>query len=168
MIKRIKDYFGKDTDDYEEDYEDEETYEEETYKEYEAYEEYNEFEGFSGQDSSESDGLTMSDESFSLSSVVSKKCEVLMVSPDTFNDALKIANDLKKNKIIVLNLEDVEFEEGRKIVDFLSGTIYALGGSVNKISGKIILFTPIFVGVQNTISLRKKDRGMEVPNFRRS
>ena len=160
MIKRIKDYFGKD-DEYEE---------EEIYKDdYNEYEEYNEYDSFNVDTADEEEErLSMTDESFSLSSVVSKKCEVLMISPDTFNDALKIANDLKKNKIIILNLEDVEFEEGRKIVDFLSGTIYALGGSVNKISGKIILFTPIFVGVQNTISLRKKDKGMDVPNFRRS
>ena len=165
MIKRIKDYFGKD-----EDYDDDEYEEEETHKDdYNEYEEYNEYDSFdAADDDDEEERSSMTDESFSLSSVVSKKCEVLMVSPDTFNDALKIANDLKKNKIIILNLEDVEFEEGRKIVDFLSGTIYALGGSVNKISGKIILFTPIFVGVQNTISLRKKDKGMDVPNFRRS
>ena len=156
MIKKIKDYFGKD-EDYDDEYEEEETYKDE----------YNEYDSFDAADGDE-ESLSMTDESFSLSSVVSKKCEILMVSPDTFNDALKIANDLKKNKIIILNLEDVEFEEGRKIVDFLSGTIYALGGSVNKISGKIILFTPIFVGVQNTISLRKKDKGMDVPNFRRS
>ncbi|AMP20179.1 hypothetical protein AZF37_02430 [endosymbiont 'TC1' of Trimyema compressum] len=160
MIKRIKDYFGKEEDYDEDEYEEEDTYEDDSYDEYER------FNGADDEDKEES--LSMIDESFSLSSVVSKKCEVLMVSPDTFNDALKIANDLKKNKIIILNLEDVEFEEGRKIVDFLSGTIYALGGSVNKISGKIILFTPIFVGVQNTISLRKKDKGMDVPNFRRS
>ena len=159
MIKRIKDYFGKEEDYDEDEYEEEDTYEDDSYDEYER---------FNGTDEDKEESLSMSDESFSLSSVVSKKYEVLMVSPDTFNDALKIANDLKKNKIIILNLEDVEFEEGRKIVDFLSGTIYALGGSVNKISGKIILFTPIFVGVQNTISLRKKDKGMDVPNFRRS
>lgn len=166
MIKRIKDYFTKEEDYDEDEFKEENTYEDDSYNEYEKYNEYEEFNGSGDEDKEES--LSMTDESFSLSSVVSKKCEVLMVSPNTFNDALKIANDLKKKKIIILNLEEVEFEESRKIVDFLSGTIYALGGSVNKISGKIILFTPIFVGVQNTISLRRKDKGMDVPNFRRS
>ena len=160
MIKRIKNYFSK-----EEDY-DEDEYEEESTREYESYNEYERFSDADNED--KEDSLNASDESFSLSSVVNKKFEMLLVSPDTFNDALKIADDLKKNKIIILNLEDIEFEEGRKIVDFLSGTIYALGGSVNKISGKIISFTPIFIGVQNMISLRKKNNGMDVPNFRRS
>lgn len=160
MIKRIKNYFSKEKDYEEDEYEKEDIYEDESQ---DGYERFN-----SNDDKEKGESFNVTDESFSLSSAVNKKFEVLMVSPDTFNDTLKIADDLKKNKMIILNLDDIEFEESRKIVDFLSGTVYALGGSVNKISGKIILFTPIFVGVQNTISLRKKDMGMDVPNFRRS
>ena len=94
-----------------------------------------------------------------------KEVNILLVSPETFNDTLKIADNLKKNKIVILNLDDIDFEEGRKIVDFLSGTVYALGGSVNKISGKIILFAPIYTSVRNEILLRKKIKGMEIPDF---
>lgn len=156
MFGKIKNYF-KDDKDYEDDDYDEDDYEED-YEE----EEYDRYE-----DDEVEEAVDYGREEFNLNSVRSKKVEMLLVSPVTFNEAIKIANDLKKNRIMVVNLDDVEFEEGRKIVDFLSGTIYAIGGSVNKISGKIIVFAPGFVDVQNTISFRKKEKGMDVPSFRR-
>lgn len=148
MISKIKGYF-------QEDKEREEEYEEEM-----GYDEYDDM-GY------DEDDEPYEEEPFNLPEIDKKGCHMILVSPETFNETIKIANDLKKNKMVVVNLEDVEFEEGRKIVDFLSGTIYALGGSVNKISGKIIVFAPRFIEVQNTISLRRKDNGMDVPSFRR-
>ena len=151
MISKIKGYF-KDDDDREVEYEEE--------MEYDEYDDM----GYDEDDDVDDD---YDEEPFNLPEMEKKGCHMILVSPETFNETIKIANDLKKNKMVVVNLEDVEFEEGRKIVDFLSGTIYALGGSVNKISGKIIVFAPRFIEVQNTISVRRKDNGMDVPSFRR-
>ena len=153
MIERIKGYFTKDEEyedeDYEE-YEEDEDYEDDSYDEDE--EQKGELDGFG-------------DELFTKD--IKKKLAVVLMSPDTFNDSIRISDELKKNKMVILNLEDIEIEEARKILDFVSGTVYALGGSVNKISSKIIAFSPIFVEVQNTITVRRKDKGMEIPNFRK-
>ncbi len=155
MIERIKGYFSKeeeyDEDDYEENEEDEE-YSDDEYDYDDNEEKKNELDGFS-------------DELFTKD--VKKKLSVVLISPDTFNDSIRISDELKKNKMVIVNLEDIDFEEARKIVDFVSGTVYALGGSINKVSSKIIAFSPIFVDVQNTITVRRKDKGMDIPNFRK-
>lgn len=155
MIERIKGYFSKEDeyeeDDYEENEEDDE-YSDDEYDYDEKEEKKNELDGFG-------------DELFTKDS--KKKLSVVLISPDTFNDSIRISDELKKNKMVIVNLEDIDFEEARKIVDFVSGTVYALGGSINKVSSKIIAFSPIFVEVQNTITVRRKDKGMDIPNFRK-
>lgn len=155
MIERIKGYFSK-----------EEEYEDEDYEENEEDDEYSEDEydyDDNEEKKNELDGF--GDELFKKD--VKKKLSVVLISPDTFNDSIRISDELKKNKMVIVNLEDIDFEEARKIVDFVSGTVYALGGSINKVSSKIIAFSPIFVDVQNTITVRRKDKGMDIPNFRK-
>lgn len=155
MIERIKGYFSKEDeyeeDEYEENDEDDE-YSDDEYDYDEKEETKNELDGFG-------DDLFAKDSK--------KKLSVVLISPDTFNDSIRISDELKKNKMVIVNLEDIDFEEARKIVDFVSGTVYALGGSINKVSSKIIAFSPIFVEVQNTITVRRKDKGMDIPNFRK-
>ena len=156
MIEKIKGYFSKE-DDYEED-----DYEEEVEEEVE--EEYD-FEEDEEEENQENEYKGFGDDIFSKE--MKKKFSVILISPNNFNDSIRISDELKKNKMVIVNLEEIEFEEARKILDFVSGTVYALGGSVNKISSKIIAFSPIFVEVQNTINVRRKDSGMEIPSFRR-
>lgn len=155
MIERIKGYFSK-----------EEEYEDDEYEENEEDDEYSDDE-YDYDDKEEKKGELdgFSDELFTKD--VKKKLSVVLISPDTFNDSIRISDELKKNKMVIVNLEDIDFEEARKIVDFVSGTVYALGGSINKVSSKIIAFSPIFVDVQNTITVRRKDKGMDIPNFRK-
>ena len=155
MIERIKGYFSKEDEYEDEDYEEYEEEDEDSEDEYdydEKDEKKNELDGFG-------------DELFTKD--VKKKLSVVLISPDTFNDSIRISDELKKNKMVIVNLEDIDFEEARKILDFVSGTVYALGGSINKVSSKIIAFSPMFVDVQNTITTRRKDKGMEIPNFRK-
>ena len=158
MIKKIKGYFSKE-DEYEE-----EDYNEEDYNEEETNDEYD-FEDDVEEENQESDFKGFGEDLFSKE--MKKKLSVILLSPNNFNDSIRISDELKKNKIVIVNLEEIEFEEARKILDFVSGTVYALGGSVNKISSKIFIFAPIFIEVQNTINVRRKDTGMEIPSFRR-
>ncbi len=155
MIERIKGYFSK-----------EEEYEDDEYEENEEDDEYSDDEyDYDDKDEKKGELDGFSDELFTKD--VKKKLSVVLISPDTFNDSIRISDELKKNKMVIVNLEDIDFEEARKIVDFVSGTVYALGGSINKVSSKIIAFSPIFVDVQNTITVRRKDKGMDIPNFRK-
>lgn len=154
MIERIKGYFAKEEElDEEDQYEEDEDTEEEDAYDYE----------YDDEQEKSKDDLSNFDDIFT--DEVKKKLTVVLISPDNFNDSIKISDELKKHKMVIVNLEEVEFEDARKILDFVSGTVYALGGSINKISGKIFSFSPVFVDVVNTMPIRRKEKGMDLPRF---
>ena len=87
--------------------------------------------GFSGQ------VLNMSS-----SSSISNKQEVVLFRPNTFNDTSKAADDLRSRKAVIVNMENVDKAMARRVVDFLSGCVYALDGDVKKIAQSAYLFCP--------------------------
>ena len=70
------------------------------------------------------------------------KQEVVLFRPSNFGDTTKAADALRGNKAVVLNLENVDKAMSRRVVDFLSGCVYALNGSVKKIAQSAYLFCP--------------------------
>jgi len=70
------------------------------------------------------------------------KQEVVLFHAKTFDDAAKAANELRRKKAIILNMENVDKALTRRVVDFLSGSVYALDGSVKKIAQSTYLFCP--------------------------
>ncbi|MBQ7802227.1 MAG: cell division protein SepF [Oscillospiraceae bacterium] len=70
------------------------------------------------------------------------KQEVVLFRPQSFNDTSKAADSLRSNKAVVLNLENVDKAMARRVVDFLSGTVYAVDGSVKKVAQSAYLFCP--------------------------
>ena len=72
----------------------------------------------------------------------SNKIQLILVRPESFNDAPTIAANMRAKKAVVLNLEGGEKNLARRIVDFLSGCGYALDGSAKKISQATYLFCP--------------------------
>ena len=62
--------------------------------------------------------------------------------PGSFNDTSKAADDLRNNKAVIVNMENVDKAMARRVVDFLSGCVYALDGKVNKIAQSAYLFCP--------------------------
>ncbi len=77
----------------------------------------------------------------------SGKQEVVLFHARTFDDAAKAANELRKKKAIILNMENVDKALTRRVVDFLSGAVYALDGSVKKVAQSAYLFCPHNMGV---------------------
>ena len=67
---------------------------------------------------------------------------LLLVRPDRFELAADIADRIRERSAIVLNLENTEKDTTRRILDFLSGVTYALGGTVKRISGNTFIITP--------------------------
>ena len=86
-----------------------------------------------------------------LNTGASNKQQVVLVRPESFNDAPVIANSLRSKKAVVLNLEGVDKALARRVVDFLSGCAYALDGSVKKVSQATYLFCPYKMGVQGNL-----------------
>ena len=72
----------------------------------------------------------------------SGKQEVVLFHAKTYDDAAKAVDELCKRKAIILNMENVDKALTRRVVDFLSGSVYALDGSVKKIAQSTYLFCP--------------------------
>ena len=72
----------------------------------------------------------------------SGKQEVVLFHAKTFDDAAKAADELRKRKAVILNMENVDKTLTRRVVDFLSGSVYALDGSVKKVAQSTYLFCP--------------------------
>ena len=72
----------------------------------------------------------------------SGKQEVVLFHAKTFDDAARAADELRRKKAVILNMENVDKALTRRVVDFLSGSVYALDGSVKKIAQSTYLFCP--------------------------
>ncbi|OIJ09822.1 cell division protein SepF [Anaerobacillus arseniciselenatis] len=83
---------------------------------------------------------------------VQKSTKVMIIEPKTYEEVQDIADHLKNRKAVVINLQRIGHEQGKRIVDFLSGTVYAIGGDIQKLGENIFLCTPDNVDVAGTIS----------------
>lgn len=70
------------------------------------------------------------------------KQEVVLFRPTNFNETSKAADDLRNRKAVLLNLENVDKAMSRRVVDFLSGCVYAVDGSVKKVAQAAYIFCP--------------------------
>jgi len=91
--------------------------------------------------------------------------KVVVVTPETFDEARDIADHLKQKKPVVINLEGVEKEIARRIVDFLSGSVYALDGNIQKISSGIFLIAPYNVGIMGDFKDELRNKGVFPWNY---
>ena len=73
---------------------------------------------------------------------ISNKQDVVLFRPGSFNDTSKAADDLRNRKAVIVNMENVDKAMARRVVDFLSGCVYALDGDVKKIAQSAYLFCP--------------------------
>ncbi len=87
-------------------------------------------------------------------SYVPKSAEntMILLEPRAYSESQQIADYLKGNSSVVVNLKRVTPDQAKRIVDFLSGTIYAIGGDLQKLGGGIFLCTPKSISVEGKIS----------------
>ncbi|MGF7046169.1 cell division inhibitor SepF [Paenibacillus sp. DS2015] len=81
-----------------------------------------------------------------------KNVKVILQEPRSYDEAQEIADHLRSHRTVVVNLQRVRNDQALRIIDFLSGTVYALSGSISKIGGNIFLCTPDTVEIQGNIS----------------
>lgn len=72
---------------------------------------------------------------------------VCVIKPTTMEDTRDIAETLLDRSTVILNLEGIDVELAQRIIDFSSGSCYALGGSLQKISSYIFILTPANVEI---------------------
>ncbi|MFC3745518.1 MULTISPECIES: cell division protein SepF [Bacillales] len=81
-----------------------------------------------------------------------KNVKVVLYEPRSYEEAQEIADHLRAHRTVVINLQRVRNDQAMRIIDFLSGTVYALGGGISKIGGNIFMCTPDTVEIQGSIT----------------
>ena len=78
--------------------------------------------------------------------------KMILLEPRAYSESQQIADHLKNRNSVVVNLKRVTADQAKRIIDFLSGCIYAIGGNMQKVGVGIYLCTPKNVNVQGKIS----------------
>src|SRR5690625_4846365 len=88
----------------------------------------------------------------SLTSMKQPTSKVVLCEPRTYNEAQEIADNIVNRRAVVINLQRVDHQQAKRIVDFLSGTVYAVNGDIQKLGAQTFLCAPDHVNVSGTIS----------------
>ncbi|MBM7705337.1 cell division protein SepF [Chryseomicrobium aureum] len=83
---------------------------------------------------------------------VQKSSKVILIEPRVYAEAQDISEHLKGKRAVIVNLQRIDKEQGIRIIDFLSGTVYALGGDIQRIGTDIFLCAPDTIEVDGAIS----------------
>ena len=81
----------------------------------------------------------------------------MVYEPRTADDVQTLIDFLKTKESAIINLDNVEEDVSQRVLDFVSGAIYALNGSVHRIAGNIFLLSPEGVGITNNSYERDED-----------
>lgn len=73
--------------------------------------------------------------------------KVSVIRPRSYEEVQEIADHLKERQPVILSLEGVDKALSRRIIDFMSGTTYALDGKIHRIGEEIFLFAPVNVTI---------------------
>ena len=86
--------------------------------------------------------------------------KVVLVSPQHFEDASEIADQLKNKRTVVMNLEATNKDVARRLVDFLSGVAYAGEGKIKKIAANTYIITPYSVDIMGDLIDELENNGL--------
>ncbi len=89
--------------------------------------------------------------------------EVCVIKPSSVEDAREITETLLANRTVVLNLEGLDVDIAQRIIDFTSGSCFAIGGNLQKISHYIFIITPSSVDISGDFQDIFSGGSFEVP-----
>ena len=81
----------------------------------------------------------------------SNKMRMLVFQPSSYEEAESIIDNLKARKPVIMNLDELEIELGQRILDFVGGAVYSLGGDIKKVARSIFVVAPSNVDVSQNI-----------------
>lgn len=84
--------------------------------------------------------------------------KMILLEPRAYSESQQIADHLKSRNSVLVNFKRVTSDQAKRIIDFLSGTLYAIGGDLQKVGSGIYLCTPKNINVQGKIT---EDDGKE-------
>lgn len=89
------------------------------------------------------------------SAVATYRMKVIVIEPKSFDDAQEVANCLREKRPVVINFDKTDAEAAKRIIDFISGTTYALNGEIKKVGRNVFLCAPNNVNVSYTEEEKK-------------
>ncbi len=78
--------------------------------------------------------------------------KMILFEPRAYSESTQITDYLKKRNTVVVNLKRVTPDQAKRIVDFLTGSLYAMNGSLQKLGGGIFLCAPNNVNIEGKIT----------------
>ena len=117
---------------------------------------------FAPEESSKEDEYYTISAEDALKGIEGEGSKLILLEPRAYSESQQIADHLKNRHTVVVNLKRVTKDQAKRIVDFLSGCIYAIGGDLQKIGGGIFLCTPRNMSVQGRISNDEDDKKEKV------
>lgn len=100
----------------------------------------------------------------SISNVVSihsnKTMKVVVCEPESFDEVQILADHLKNRKQVIMNFENTPKELSQRILDFVSGTTYALDGNSQQLGQHVFIFTPSNVEISRDARIMMRKHGV--------
>ena len=118
----------------------------------------------SGEISSEDEYYTLSVEEAAREEA-GEGSKMILLEPRAFSESQQIADYLKKRNTVVVNLKRVTPDQGKRIIDFVSGCLYAIGGSMQKLGDGIFLCTPKNINVQGKMTEEAEPKKTRTKNI---
>ncbi len=87
---------------------------------------------------------------------------VVLVKPEKFENAAEVADHLRDKRTVVLNLEQTNKDVARRLVDFLSGVIYAQDGKIKKVANSTFIITPYNVDILGDLIDELENNGLYI------
>ncbi len=87
-----------------------------------------------------------------------KDSHLILFEPRAYGETQEIATYLKQKRAAVVNLHRLQKEQSKRVIDFLSGVIFAIEGDIQQIGPKIFLCTPKNIGVTGSITMDENEK----------
>lgn len=130
---------------------------EEGYEEEYDNQEYNAYEEYENADEGANEPLSIFKRKNKVVSIAQQQIKMQISKPTNFEQANEIIAQLKNRNSVVINLEYVSKDVGRRIVDVVSGAVNALDGNMEKVSNSIFVIAPYNYDIENQFSKEKVD-----------
>ncbi len=99
-------------------------------------------------------------------SAAANSLELMLRQPESFDDSQEICDLLKQERVVILNLESVDRETAQKMMDFISGAIYALDAKIHQISNSVFCISPSKVDISGDyFAMLSETAGFKIPNM---
>jgi cell division inhibitor SepF len=84
--------------------------------------------------------------------------KVVVYQPVSYDDTQNIVDNLKERKPVIINLETLDIELAQRVLDFISGAVYALGGTIQKVARGIFVIAPRNIDIAGNIPEESKGK----------